>query len=149
MEAILFVGLQASGKSTFYKERFFTTHLRINLDMLKTRHRERTLLHTCVTLRQPFVIDNTNVTRDERAIYIAAAKTQGFRIHGYFFESRVADCLARNATRSGVAQVPPKAIAGTSKRLQAPRYDEGFESLFFVSIDPNSVFRVEPWLDTV
>ena len=36
MEAVLFVGLQASGKSTFYRERFFRTHVRINLDMLKT-----------------------------------------------------------------------------------------------------------------
>jgi transcriptional regulator with XRE-family HTH domain len=37
VEAIIFVGIQASGKSTFYRERFFDTHLRINLDMLKTR----------------------------------------------------------------------------------------------------------------
>ena len=40
MEAVIFVGLQASGKSTFYRERFSRTHVRINLDMLKTRHRE-------------------------------------------------------------------------------------------------------------
>ncbi|MCB9352743.1 MAG: ATP-binding protein, partial [Lewinellaceae bacterium] len=32
MEGILFIGIQASGKSTFYKERFFNSHLRISLD---------------------------------------------------------------------------------------------------------------------
>jgi hypothetical protein len=35
MEAVLFVGNQATGKSGFYLERFFRTHVRINGDMLK------------------------------------------------------------------------------------------------------------------
>jgi predicted kinase len=29
MEAVLFIGIQASGKTTFYRERFFDTHVRI------------------------------------------------------------------------------------------------------------------------
>jgi predicted kinase len=41
MEAVIFVGIQASGKSTFYCQRFFATHMRISLDMLRTRRRER------------------------------------------------------------------------------------------------------------
>ena len=36
MEAIIFVGLPGSGKSSFYKERFFDSHVRISLDLLKT-----------------------------------------------------------------------------------------------------------------
>ncbi|MEL6944740.1 MAG: ATP-binding protein, partial [Bacteroidota bacterium] len=36
MQAILFIGIQASGKSTFYKERFFNTHVRISMDLLNT-----------------------------------------------------------------------------------------------------------------
>jgi len=40
VEAVIFMGLQGAGKSTFYRERFFATHLRISLDMLKTRHRD-------------------------------------------------------------------------------------------------------------
>lgn len=34
MQAVIFTGLQASGKSAFYRERFFNTHIRINLDIL-------------------------------------------------------------------------------------------------------------------
>lgn len=30
MQAVILVGLQASGKSSLYRERFFTTHVRIN-----------------------------------------------------------------------------------------------------------------------
>jgi len=74
MEAIIFTGLQGSGKSSFFKERFFSTHVRISLDLLKTRHREQRLLTTCLDIFQPFVIDNTNPTRDERLPYIHAAK---------------------------------------------------------------------------
>ena len=48
MEAIVFVGIQASGKSTFYRERFFATHVRISLDLLRTRHREGRFLQTCL-----------------------------------------------------------------------------------------------------
>ena len=47
MEAVIFSGLQGAGKSSFYLARFFTTHVRINLDMLKTRRRERMLLDAC------------------------------------------------------------------------------------------------------
>ena len=41
MELIIFIGLQAAGKSTFYKKNFSDIHIRINLDMLRTRHREK------------------------------------------------------------------------------------------------------------
>ncbi|QDU55829.1 hypothetical protein Pan181_20260 [Aeoliella mucimassa] len=40
MEVVVFIGLQASGKSTFYKQRFVDTHMRLNLDMLRTRYRD-------------------------------------------------------------------------------------------------------------
>ena len=53
MEAVVLIGLQGAGKSTFYRDRFFATHVRINLDMLKTRHREWRLLQTYLETRQP------------------------------------------------------------------------------------------------
>ena len=149
MEAIIFVGIQAAGKSSFYKERFFNTHVRINLDMLKTRHRERVLLRACIDLRQPFVIDTTNPTIEERARYIVPAKAAGFRIVGYYFQSRVPDCLARNDRREPRERVPDKAIGGTAGRLQLPRLAEGFDALHYVRIAEDGSFRVEEWADEV
>lgn len=61
MEAVIFVGIQGAGKSSFYKERFFRTHVRINLDMLRTKRRQEILLAACIEAKQPFVADNTNV----------------------------------------------------------------------------------------
>ena len=50
------MGLQASGKSSFYLQQFYDTHIRLNLDMLKTRHREQLLFRACLTAKQPLVI---------------------------------------------------------------------------------------------
>ena len=50
--------------------------MRINLDMLKTRHRERRFLQAGIDTGQPFVVDNTNLTRAERQGYIEAAKKE-------------------------------------------------------------------------
>ena len=149
MEAVIFVGIQAVGKSSFYKERFFNTHVRINLDMLKTRHRERGLLRACIDLKQPFVIDNTNPTIEERARYIAPAKAADFRIVGYYFQFRVPDCLARNDRREPRERVPTKAIGGTARRLQLPSLEEGFDALHYVHIAADGGFRVEEWADAV
>ena len=44
MEALIFSGIQASGKSMLFKAHFADTHVRINLDMLRTRHRQRLLI---------------------------------------------------------------------------------------------------------
>ncbi len=96
MEAVIFIGIQASGKSTFYQERFFKTHVRINLDMLKTRRREDILLDACLQAQQPFVVDNTNVLRREREKYIQKAREAGFHVIGYYFETSLPDALRRN-----------------------------------------------------
>ena len=60
MEAVIFIGLQAAGKSTFYRQRFIDSYIRLNLDMLRTRHREQLLFRACLEAKQPVVIDNTN-----------------------------------------------------------------------------------------
>jgi predicted kinase len=145
MEAVILVGLQAAGKSTFYRERFFNTHIRINLDMLKTRHREHLLLHACIEMQQSFVIDNTNPTIQARAVYIGAARAAGFRVVGYYFPADVAECQQRNAARIGKARVPPQAISATRNQLQVPVYDEGFDMLYTVQIDPQEEFVVREW----
>ena len=146
METVIFTGIQASGKSSFYRHRFFDTHIRINLDMLRTRHRERLLLHACLEAGQPFVVDNTNVTVTDRARYVAPARKAGFQVVGYYFYSSVGDALRRNQDRTGGARVPAKGLVGTYKRLEAPVLEEGFDLLYEVRIEAGERFSVrEPW----
>ena len=113
MEAVILIGLQGAGKSTFYRERFGATHVRINLDLLKTRHRERGLLRECLAARRALVVDNTNPARADREAYIQAAKQAGYRVAGYYFQSRVDDCQRRNSQRAGAEQIP---LVGKSLR---------------------------------
>jgi tRNA uridine 5-carbamoylmethylation protein Kti12 len=54
---VLFSGIPGSGKSTFYKEIFYDTHVRVNLDMLKTRNREEKQIDRNI-LKQPENVDS-------------------------------------------------------------------------------------------
>lgn len=142
MEAVLLIGIQGAGKSTFYCRRFFETHVRVSLDLLKTRHREARLLHMCLDTGQPFVVDKTNPTVAERARYIAAARAARFRVVGYFFEPDPPGSFQRNRARA--KPVPAAGLFGTLKRLQRPRLAEGFDELFVVRIEQGE-FTVGPY----
>jgi len=145
MEAIIFVGAQASGKSTFYKERFFRTHLRLSLDMLRTRHREDVLLRACLEAKQPFVVDNTNPTAADRAKYVRLAKAAGFRVVADYFATSVAEALRRNAARAGKERVPEVAVRATLRKVEPPSPAEGFDAVYSVTIDEAGEFVVEEW----
>lgn len=144
MEAVIFIGIQGSGKSTFYRERFFDTHVRVNLDMLRTRRREQILRDACLAAQQSFVIDNTNPTKADRARYIAPARAAGFRIVAYLFNSTVREAIQRNNLRKLKAKIPPPAIAATFKKLEPPSLEEGFEEIFTVEVVPEGGFSVTP-----
>jgi predicted kinase len=143
MNMILFTGIQAAGKSTFYRERFFTTHVRLNLDMLRTRTRESILFNACLEANQPFVVDNTNPTIADRARYIGPALAANFSIVGYFFLPDLSGSIARNAARSKPSRVPFPAIYGTHKKLEPPTLSEGYNELYTVSIGPEGNFIIE------
>ena len=147
MTAIILTGIPASGKSSFFKERFFDTHIRINLDMLKTRHREKLLVQACIAARQPFVVDNTNATPAERERFITPASEAGFKVIGYYFSSKVQDALERNSKREGKAKIPDKGVIATAGRLQLPILNEGFDELWYVRMDGNGGFIIEEWND--
>jgi predicted kinase len=143
MEAILFIGIQGSGKSTFFQQRFFQSHVRISRDLLKTRYREQLFLQACILSKQRFVVDNTNVTAADRAKYIQPASEAGFQVVGYFFDSAVREAIGRNQKRAGRAVIPVQGILGTYKRLQIPRHEEGFDLLYRVRIGPKDIFLVD------
>ena len=153
MEMVVFSGIQASGKTTFYRERFLATHVRVSLDLLKTRQREDILLFACFAAQQPVVVDNTNATVEQRARFVRLAKAAGFRAILYFFDVNTRTAVGRNSGREGKAKVPNVAIFGTQKKLQRPTRDEGFDEMFRVTTgdDENApaAFVVEEWADEV
>ena len=143
MQAVILIGVQATGKSAFFKERFADTHVRINLDMLKTRQREKIILEACLEAHQSFVVDNTNPTSDDRQRYIAPAKRVGFEVIGYYFESNLSSSLHRNQGRPGKERIPDVGIRAAYRKLQIPTLSEGFDKLYYVKINPQGLFMVE------
>ena len=137
------IGIQGSGKSTFC-QKFLADYKRINLDTLKTRYQEQMAINECFEAGKSFVIDNTNPTKDDRKKYIMQAKMKGYRVLGYFMESKLKACITRNNQREGKACIPVKAIVATSNKLQLPECDEGFVELYFVKNNGNTM-TVEDW----
>lgn len=131
---VLMIGIPGSGKSTFFQRKLAANCVRVNLDTLKTRRREADKIAACFTEGKDFCVDNTNLTRAERAKYIAKARARGWRVVGYFMKSVVKDCIARNEQREGDARLPAKAVAAMSNRMELPARDEGFDELYFVEI---------------
>lgn len=140
---ILFIGIQASGKTTFYKSMLASHRLaHINLDTLHRRHKEAMAIRECIDNKTSFVVDNTNPEIIDRQRYIPLAKKGGYEIIGIFFQSRVEDCIKRNEQRE--RSVPRLAIPCTSNKLQMPSYEEGFDKLYFARIVDNG-FEITEW----
>ena len=145
----IFIGIQATGKSSFFRHRFSDTHLSLSMDMLKTRNRESILFRACLDAKQPMVIDNTNPAKADRARYIASARDAHFTISGYFFQSVFAEAEIRNSQRPVAKRVPILGMKATRKLLEMPTLGEGFDHLYFVKLAEGNTFTVEDWADEV
>jgi predicted kinase len=141
MEAIVLCGIQGSGKTTLYRDRFLDTHVRVSLDLLRTRPREAAFLQTCLETRQAFVVDNTNPTPADRRRYVEPARAAGFRVIAYLVAVDASQAFAR-------ADIPAAHVAATARALQPPTPEEGFEELWHATGAPGGGWRIEPLLTT-
>lgn len=141
-------GVQGSGKTTLYRDRFLATHVRVSMDLLRTRHRETAFVGLCLQTHQPFVVDNTNPTPADRRRYVEPARAAGFRIIGYLVEVDPAEALGRNAERAGRERVPVRGVVGTARRLLRPTPEEGFDELWHATASADGGWRIEPLATT-
>jgi predicted kinase len=148
MEAVVLCGVQGSGKTSLYVERFVDTHVRVSLDVLRTRAREEALVRLCLDSGQRFVVDNTNATPADRARYVQPARAAGFRTIAYLVEVEVAQALARNAQRPDGRRVHAAGLVGTGRRLQRPTPEEGFDELWHATAARDGGWRIGPLLVT-
>ncbi len=151
MELVIFIGLQASGKSTFFQEYFAKTHTLVSKDCFRNNknrdRRQSQLIQAALQARQSVVVDNTNPSIESRSSIIQQGQIYNSIIIGYYFNSQVPQCLKRNQLRLGKARVPDIAIYATMKKLVKPSYTEGFHQLFSVEIINDFAFEVAPWLE--
>jgi predicted kinase len=140
LELIILCGLQASGKSTYYRAHYAATHEHVSKDLMpNNRHRERRqleLIEAALAAGKSVVIDNTSPTPPVRAPLIALGRRYGARLIACYFESNVKDCVIRNRGREGKARVPDAAIFMTAKQLVPPTFKEGFDEVRIVAAPP-------------
>ncbi len=150
MELVIFMGLQASGKSTFFRKHFAATHLHVSKDLMRNNknraRRQAQLIEAALQAGHSVVVDNTNPTVEERASLIELGRAYDAEIIGYYFESVLSHCLERNQQRAGKARVPDLGMYATIKKLERPSYAEGFHKLFYVKIADNCAFEVCAWI---
>jgi len=133
MECIIFTGLQASGKSTYYMQNFYKTHMRINLDFLQAS----------IDAHQRLVIDNTNPSIADREKYIKLFKANHFKIIGYFFEATLEECLVRNSQRKGKENISEIGLRSVFSKLVEPSFSEGYDMLYKVKMQNNQFVVTE------
>jgi predicted kinase len=148
-ELVLFVGLQGSGKSSFYRARFADSHVLVSKDRFphnrNPARRQRQLIEEALAAGRSVVVDNTNPTVPERAELIALGRSFAAAVVGYYFASCLTDCLERNRQRQGKERVPDVALYATLKRLCPPSLAEGFDRLYHVRLLGEGQFEVLPW----
>jgi predicted kinase len=148
VELIIFIGLQASGKSTFFRQKFAQTHAHISKDLMPRKgkeQRQQQLIEAALQTDKSLVVDNTNPSKLDRAAIIQQGKKYQATIIGYYFSSVIDECMQRNLQREGKALVPDVGFYSTVKKLEQPDEAEGFDRLFYVRIGEDNDFIICPW----
>ena len=137
MEVAVLIGLQASGKTTFYRSRLAATHTHVSKDNFpRARNRQRrqlSLIAAALADGRNVAVDNTNPSPLEWQPIIEVAKAHGATVTGYWFPVDLEASLTRNAARPD--PVPDVGIYSALKHLTQPCPADGFDRLFVVHPD--------------
>lgn len=134
MEIIVLCGIPASGKSTFCEKELKDNFEVISLDYLRDRGKELRTINECLAQGKSFVIDNTNITKEDRERYIDIARKKHMSITCCFFKPNIKKSIERNIGRGskGGRLVPEVVIYNMNNKFEIPSYDEGFNDIYFI-----------------
>ena len=146
MELVILAGLQASGKSTFRRSRFDSSHVVVSKDNFQNNRRpgrrQEQLIRAAFREGRSVVVDNTNPRVEDRTALVRLGREYGATVSGYVVRSTVELSLARNAAREGRARVPEVGIVSTARVFVPPSWSEGFDELYEVTTASDMSFVV-------
>ncbi|MEU7282905.1 ATP-binding protein [Streptomyces sp. NPDC045431] len=148
-DVAVLVGLQASGKSTFYARCLSDRYALVSKDLMprKARHkqaRQMRLVREHLAAGRPVAVDNTNPSPQEWEPLVELAHAEGATVTAYWFPPDVAGSLRRNAAREAGDRVPDVGVLATLKRLRRPSRSDGFDDVREVRFDGHGGFEVRP-----
>ncbi|EMD22511.1 ATP-binding protein [Amycolatopsis azurea] len=146
-EVVILIGLQASGKTTFFRREFADTHVHLSKDHFpnakQRQRRQLRMLDEALEDGRSVVVDNTNPSPEEWTPLIEVARRHGARVVGYWFPPDLEGSQERNARRDRKTRVPDVGLYATLKRLRRPAAEDGFDELYTVGFDGEGGFAVE------
>ena len=143
---MILIGVPGAGKTTFYQERFASTHVRVSLDEVTSRSKLEAKVNDCIAAKNSFVVDNTNVRRQDREWFVRTARSAGYRVLGYVFRLELRAAIKRNSLRKGKQVIPVPALIRIWKGMEQPDLDEGFGELSTVRIQKDGTYTIEPYV---
>ncbi len=152
LDMAVFVGLQASGKSTFYEQRLAGRYALVSKDLFprsarNKQQRQIRLVEEALTAGESVAVDNTNPSPQEWEPLVALGHVLGATVTAYWFPPDVPGSLRRNAAREGRDRVPDVGVHATLKRLRKPSLSDGFDAVLEVRFDGHGGFEVRRDLD--
>ncbi|WP_309058584.1 AAA family ATPase [Streptomyces sp.] len=146
-DVAVFVGLQASGKSTFYDQRLSGRYALVSKDLFprgarNKQRRQMRLVEEHLAAGRPVAVDNTNPSPHEWAPLVELAHAHGATATAYWFPPDVTGSLRRNAAREGRDRVPDVGVLATLRQLCKPSAEDGFDVVHEVRFDGRGGFEV-------
>ena len=130
------VGLQGSGKSTWVRTELGGTHEVVSKDhwpnARRREARQRRVVAELLAAGRSVVVDNTNVSLEDRAALVALAREAGVPVRAVWVDTPFATCVERNLARTGRARVPWVGVLATADRFAPPTVEEGFDRVLVV-----------------
>jgi bifunctional polynucleotide phosphatase/kinase len=131
---VILCGLPASGKTTLAKELEKNNYKIINQDSLKTKEK---CLETCKNLainKNKIIIDNTNMSREERNNYISIAKKYNYKITCIVFKTSIKQCMHNSyyrnyITNNKIKPIPLVAYRMLNNKYQKPELTENINNI--------------------
>ena len=99
-----------------------------------------------IAAKSSFVVDNTNVRRQDREWFVRTARSAGYRVLGYVFRLELRAAIKRNSLRKGKQVIPVPALIRIWKVMEPPKLDEGFDELSTVRIQKDGTYTIEPYV---
>lgn len=148
LELVVLIGVPCSGKTTLAKS-YFSDHEWVNLDTIHAmltqdgprgfnhlnrklgRSIEHTMISSWLSQNRSVVIDNTNLTQEDRAKYFPPAYEFGAEQIAIYFPPDRDGCVKRNWKRKDETGIfiPNDYIYESIDRIEHPTIDEGFTEI--------------------